>query len=223
MADSNSRAGIRYATPEIVDFCDGVHVPGNTPSRAAFGSPAQENMPAIMVGLSEGRLLGLLARLVHAQRIVEVGTLAGFSAIELAGGMRPGGHLWTIENEPRHAQVARQNIAHAGQADRITVVDGDGVEALAGLEQHGPFDLVFVDADKGRYDQYGRWARKHLRPGGILLMDNAYLFGRLLDEGPSPAAMRRAHEEAAEHLYSVCIPTPDGLILAIKPDGVPTA
>ncbi len=218
MADSDSRAGIRYATPEIVAFCDGVHVAADTPSRGAFSSPERENMPAIMVGLSEGRLLGLLARLSGAQRIVEVGTLAGFSAIELAGGIRDDGHLWTIEHDPRHAAVARKNIAAAGLSDRITVVDGDGVAELAGLEAHGPFDLVFVDADKARYDQYGRWARRHLRPGGLLLMDNAYLFGRLMDDGDAPAAMRRAHEEAAAHLDSVCIPTPDGLILAIQPD-----
>jgi len=217
MADSDSRAGVRYADPNIVAFCDGVHVAGDAASRPAFDAPDKEKMPAIMVGLSEGRLLGLLARMVGAERIVEVGTLAGFSAIELAGGMGNNGHLWTIEHAPRHADVARKNIAAAGMADRITVVDGDGVEQLAGLEAHGPFDVVFVDADKGRYDQYGRWARAHLRPGGILLMDNAYLFGRLLDEGPAPAAMRRAHEEAAAHLHSVCIPTPDGLILAIKP------
>ncbi len=217
MADSDSRAGLRYADPDIVAFCDGVHVGADAASRDAFDAPDKEKMPAIMVGLSEGRLLGLLARMVGAERIVEVGTLAGFSAIELAGGMGESGHLWTIEHEPRHAAVARKNIAGAGMTNRITVVDGDGVEELAGLEAHGPFDVVFVDADKARYDQYGRWARAHLRPGGILLMDNAYLFGRLLDDGPAPAAMRRAHEEAAAHLHSVCIPTPDGLILAIMP------
>ncbi len=218
MADKDSRAGERYANREIVSFCDDIHLGDGTVSRAAFASPEQENMPAIMVGLSEGRLLGLLSRMVGARRIVEVGTLAGFSAIELAGGMHADGHLWTIENDAKHAAVARKNIAEAGLETRITVVDGDGVEGLARLEAEGPFDVVFVDADKGRYDQYGRWARTHLRPGGLLLMDNAYLFGRLLEDGPAPAAMRRAHEEAAAHLHSVCIPTPDGLILAIQPD-----
>jgi caffeoyl-CoA O-methyltransferase len=154
--------------------------------------------------------------LIHAQRVVEVGTLAGFSAIALGRGMSDDGRLWTIEHDPKHAAVARDNIAAAGFADRITVVEGDGVDRLAHLEANGPFDVVFVDADKARYDQYGRWARAHLREGGLLLMDNAYLFGRLMEDSPAAAAMRRAHEEAAAHFDSVCIPTPDGLLLGIK-------
>jgi len=216
MADPNSRAGVRYADAAIVRFCDATHATPDAALASAFTAPRRENMPSIMVGLSEGQLLGLFARLVRAQRVVEVGTLAGFSAITLARGMTDDGHLWTIEHDPKHATVARGNIAAAGLAHRITVVEGDGVDCLARLEEHGPFDMVFVDADKARYDQYGRWARAHLREGGLLLMDNAYLFGRLMESSPAAGAMRRAHEEAAAHFHSVCIPTPDGLLLGIK-------
>src|SRR5690606_26965281 len=102
----------------------------------------------------------------------ELGTLAGYSAIWLARGLPADGHVWTIESEPKHAGVARRNIAAAGLAERITVVLGTGLEMLPTLEEHGPFCAVFIDADKGNYDKYGAWAAKHTRPGGLLLGDN---------------------------------------------------
>jgi caffeoyl-CoA O-methyltransferase len=213
MADRDSRQGIRYADPAIIEWLDRLHAGLDGPLRAAFEAPDAEDMPAIQVGLSEGRLIGLLAGLAGAKRIVEVGTLAGFSAIHLARALPADGHLWTIEVDSRHAAVARDRIAGAGLADRVTVMVGDGVDVLPKLEAHGPFDVVFIDADKGRYDVYGRWAARHLRPGGILLADNAYFFGRLLADDPEAAAVRRLHEEAAAHFDAVCIPTPDGLLL----------
>jgi predicted O-methyltransferase YrrM len=90
------------------------------------------------------------------------------------------------------------------------------VEVLERLSPEGPFDAVVIDADKANYDRYGRWARANLRRGGLLLGDNAYLFGRLLDQSPEAEAMRRFHEEAAESFDTVCVPTPDGLLLGIK-------
>ena len=105
-------------------------------------------MPAIQVGQSEGRMLNVLARLVGATKIVEVGTLAGYSAIQLATALPATGHLWTIEFEAKHAAVARANIAAAGLAARVTVEVGAGRDVLPTLDAHGPFDLVFIDADK---------------------------------------------------------------------------
>ncbi len=126
------------------------------------------------------------------------------------------GHLWTLELEEKHASVARENLAQAGLSDRVEVLVGPALESLPGLESHGPFDAVFLDADKGRYDQYGRWAAINLRPGGLLLVDNAYYFGQLMDQSPEAAAVRRCHEEAVQAFDTVCIPTPDGLLLGIK-------
>jgi caffeoyl-CoA O-methyltransferase len=173
-------------------------------------------MPAIQVAPSEGKLLGMLIALAGARRVVEVGTLAGYSALRIARALPPDGKLWSIEHDPRHAAVARTSIAEAGLADRVEVLVGPGVALLERLTPEGPFDAVFIDADKANYDRYGRWARANLRAGGLLLGDNAYFFGRLLEPSPEAEAMRRFHEEAAASFDTVCIPTPDGLLLGIK-------
>jgi caffeoyl-CoA O-methyltransferase len=216
MADQDSRAGMRYGTPEIVAYLDALHAPHDEGLAAAFAAPGREGMPAIQVGISDGKLVEMLMRLAAVEKAVEVGTLAGYSAVRIARGLRPSGRLWTIEFDPHHADVARRAIASAGHAERVEVCVGAGLQVLPTLEAHGPFDAVFIDADKENYDAYGRWAAAHLRPGGMLLGDNAYLFGELLDDTRRGAAMRRFHEEACVHFDTVCIPTPDGLLLGIK-------
>ena len=216
MADNDSRAGAHYSDPGALRFVDELHAAHDDSLQAAFDAPDAEGMPAIQVGRSEGKFLELLARLCSAERVVEVGTLAGYSAIRLARGLVPGGRVWTIESEPKHAEVARTRIAAAGYQDVIDVVVGDAKEVLAALEEHGPFDLVFVDADKESYPIYGAWAREHLRPGGLLVGDNAFLFGKLTEDTDRGRAMRQFHAEAAEHFDSVCLPTPDGLLVGIK-------
>jgi caffeoyl-CoA O-methyltransferase len=214
MADSDSRAGARYTTPEILAYVERVHAPHDAGLARAFALP--ESMPSIMVGPSEGRLLELLCKLAGARKVVEVGTLAGYSTIRLARAVPADGHVWTIEYEAHHAEVARGNITAAGVADRVTVLVGAGVEVLPTLEKHGPFDCVFLDADKQGYEAYGLWAARHLRKGGLVLGDNAYLFGELLEDSPRGRAMRAFHEQVARDFDSVCIPTPDGLVLGIK-------
>jgi len=169
-----------------------------------------------MVGRSEAHFLQLMVRLYRPTKIVEVGTLAGFSAISMARALPEGGRLWTIEHEPKHAEIARRNIEDAGLTHKVSVIEGDAVDALKAIEKNGPFDLVFLDADKERYDVYQDWAHRHLRTGGLLLADNAYYFGYLLDDTEDAAAVRRMHEKTALQFDSVCIPTPDGLLLGIK-------
>ena len=171
-------------------------------------------MPAIQVGPDEGKTLMLLLQLAGARRVVEIGTLAAYSTLWMARALPEDGKLWTFEKEPKHAEVARANLEAAGLADRVEVRVGDAIQGLASIEAEGPFDAVFVDADKGRYDRYGAWAAAHLRPGGLLLGDNAYFFGRLADEDDeAAAAMRRFHQQAARDFETVCLPTPDGLLL----------
>ena len=213
MADDQSRAGQRYATEDILAWVNQVHAGHDAGLARAFATPA--DMPAIMVGPSEGRLLSLLLRMIGARKVVEVGTLAGYSAIHMARALPPDGHLWTVEYEPHHADVARGNVAAAGLADRISVHVGAGLDVLPTLSAHGPFDAVFLDADKGNYDGYARWALQHLRPGGLILGDNAYLFGELLTDNRTGEAMRAFHALVAERCDSVCIPTPDGLVVGI--------
>jgi caffeoyl-CoA O-methyltransferase len=214
MADQDSRAGERYGTKPILDYANRVHAGHDVALSQAFAVP--EGVPSIQVGPSEGKLLELLLRMVSARKVVEVGTLVGYSAIHMARMLPADGHLWTIEFEPKHAELARANLAKAGLDDRVTVLVGAGRDVLPALDKHGPFDAVFIDADKDNYAHYGRWTIDHLRSGGLVLGDNAYLFGELLDDTDRGRAMRAFHELVAAACESTCIPTPDGLVLGIK-------
>lgn len=214
MADNDSRAGKRYDTSQIIEYVNRVHASHDAGLAQAFAVP--EGIPAIQVGPSEGRMLYLLMKLIGAKKVVEVGTLVGYSAIQMARALPAGGKLFSVEFEPKHAEVARKNIAAAGLADKVEVRVGAGIEVLPTLAQHGPFDAVFIDADKQSYDKYGEWAVANLRKGGIVIGDNAYLFGELFGNDDRARAMRGFHEYVAAHCDSVCVPTPDGLVVGIK-------
>lgn len=213
MADQDSRAGTRYTTPAILDYVNATHAPHDPGLARAFAVP--EGVPAIQVGPSEGKLLQLLVRLAGAAKIVEVGTLVGYSTIHMARALASGGKVWTVEYEPRHAELARANFA-AAQLANIEVCVGAGRDVLPTLVGHGPFDVVFIDADKQNYDFYGQWAIDNLRTGGLVIGDNAYLFGELMDDSDRGRAMRAFHELVARRCDSVCVPTPDGLVVGIK-------
>jgi caffeoyl-CoA O-methyltransferase len=216
MADADSRSGVTHATLELLSYLNRIHASDEGARKRAFEASLTHGLPAIQVGPSEGKALFLFLRMIGARRVVEVGTLAGYSAIHLASALPADGHLWTLEADPKHAAVARENLDAAGFTDRVTIVMGKALETLPSLVGEGPFDAVFVDADKGSYDHYGRWAAANLRRGGLLLGDNAYYFGRLLEESDEARAMRRFHEEASQSFDAVCLPTPDGLFLGIK-------
>ena len=214
MADKDSRAGERYTSKAILDYVNSTHVPHDAGLARAFSVP--EGIPAIQVGPSDGKLIRLLLRLANAKKVVEVGTLIGYSAIHMARALPADGHIWSIEYEEKHAVVARANLLAAGVSDRVTVVVGAGVDMLPTLIDKGPFDAVFIDADKVNYHVYGKWAIDHLRPGGLVLGDNAYLFGELMDDSDRGRGMRAFHELVAAGCESVCVPTPDGLVVGIK-------
>jgi predicted O-methyltransferase YrrM len=216
MADRDSRKGSTYADEKILSYLSRVHATHDEALEAAFSAPDREGIPAIQVAPLEGKLLALLVRLARAEKVVEVGTLAGYSAIHMARALPPGGRLYTIENEAAHADIARQSFERAGVADRIELLLGDALAILPGLESRGPFDVVFIDADKKSYDRYGAWAAANVRPGGLLVADNAFLFGGLLDDSDSGAAMRRFHEEAVRAFDTTCVPTPDGVLVGIR-------
>lgn len=216
MSDPDSRKGHAYNTAAIDAFLHEVHAPHDAGLEAAWKAADGEALPAIMVGPQEGKLLEVLLRMIGARKVVEVGALAGYSAIRMARALPADGKLWSVEYEPSYAEVVRANVAEAGLSDRVEVRVGAGLDVLPTLEEHGPFDAVFIDADKGNYDSYGAWAARNLRSGGLLLGDNAYLFGNLMDDSDRGAAMRRFHQEAAEAFHSVCAPTPDGLLIGVK-------
>src|SRR5258708_6532128 len=114
MADDSSRSGRTYVTPEVLEFISKTHAPHDAGLQRAFDTPTQAGIPAIMVGPSEGKLLGVLLSMIGASKVVEVGTLAGYSTIHMARALRPGGHVWTIEFDPKHAALAHEHFVAAG-------------------------------------------------------------------------------------------------------------
>ncbi len=186
----------------------------------------EKGLPPISVGFEEGKILEMLARSCGAGKIVEVGTLAGYSACYLARALGPDGVLHTVEHDPKHARVARQNIKAAGLERKIVVHEGAALDVLPALGAKGPFDVCFIDADKANYHRYLLWAIDHVRPGGLVIGDNAYLFGKLHlepqkagEDAAGVAAMRKFLEAMADKsLFSSCamIPTSEGMAVAVR-------
>lgn len=146
-------------------------------ANAAAGLPAHDVSPA------QGKLLHLLARMVGARRVLEIGTLGGYSTLWLARALPPGGRVVTLEADPRHAAVARANFERAGLADRIELRLGRALDALPRLEAEaqGPFDLVFLDADKPNHAAYLAGALRLARPGSVIVADNVVREGAVID------------------------------------------
>ncbi|HEU4538771.1 MAG TPA: class I SAM-dependent methyltransferase, partial [Polyangiaceae bacterium] len=135
MADHDSRAGPTYLTGAILAYADATHAPHDEALRRAFDAPERAGLAPIQLGACEAKLVAMLLRLAGARKVVELGTLAGYSALVMARALPADGHLWTVENDPRAARVARENIAAAGLSGRITVVEGAALEVLPTLER----------------------------------------------------------------------------------------
>jgi predicted O-methyltransferase YrrM len=173
-------------TPESVDaYLAGLLAPDDEALAAARGASDAAGLPSIAVSAPQGKLLAVLARAIGARAILEIGTLGGYSTIWLARGLGPGGRVITLEYSPRHAEVARANLAHAGLADVVDVRVGRALDTLPELaaEQPEPFDLVFIDADKAPYADYLEWSIRLTRPGALIVGDNVVRQGRVAGPG----------------------------------------
>jgi len=159
---------------------------------AALEASREAGLPPINVAPNQGKLLHLLARLQGARSILEVGTLGGYSTIWLGRALPAGGRLVTLELEPRHAEVARASIERAGLADVVTIRVGRAVDSLEALEAEGagPFDLVFIDADKPSNPDYFRWALRLTRPGSVIVVDNVIRNGAVVDPDSTDPAIQ---------------------------------
>jgi predicted O-methyltransferase YrrM len=171
-------------------------LPSDPILEAALEASATAGLPAISVSPSQGKLLQMLAQILGARSILEIGTLGGYSTIWLARGLRADGHLITLEVDPKHADVARQNISRAGLQDVVEVRTGNALETLPQLsaERRGPFDLIFIDADKPNIPVYFEWALKLSRPGSLIVVDNVVRSGAVIDadsSDPSVQGVRR--------------------------------
>lgn len=207
----------------VDSYVEGLFAPTDPALERALRRSREAGLPQMNVSASEGKLLRLLAELVGAWRILEIGTLGGYSAIHLARALPPEGRLVSLEVDERHAGVARENVAEAGLADKVEIRVGDARELLAGMVEsgEGPFDVVFIDADKGGYPEYLEWAIRLSRPGSLVLGDNAIRGGSVLDPGDeSSRAIREFNEKLAhdERLAATVMPLlrerVDGLAIA---------
>ena len=154
-------------------------IPHDAALDAALKDSDAAGLPTIAVSMAQGKWLHLLARAIGARRILEIGTLGGFSGIWMARALPPDGRLITLEISPKHAEVARRNFARAGVADRAEVRVGPALETLPTLS--GPFDLIFIDADKPGYPDYFPLAVKLSRPGTLIVADNVVRKGAVAD------------------------------------------
>lgn len=164
-------------------YIDGLFAPEDEVLTAALERSSAAGLPPIQISASQGKFLYLLARMIGARRILELGTLGGYSTLWLARALPHDGRLVTLEFSPRHAEVAQANFAHAGLHDKIEVVVGAALETLPGVIESAdaPFDLVFIDADKVNYPHYFAQVMTAVRPGSLLLADNVIRGGAVLD------------------------------------------
>ncbi|MDQ3929092.1 MAG: O-methyltransferase [Chloroflexota bacterium] len=186
MSDSQGAQLLRL----IDSYVEGLFSHNDDALAEALEQMWEHEMPAINVSANEGKLLYMLAKLCGAKKVLEIGTLGGYSTIWLARALPEGGRVLTLEYEPKHAEVARANIARAGLADRVEVRLGAGLELLPQIERNGegPFDLFFIDADKENYPGYLEWALKLSRPGSVILSDNLIRNGAVIDPAPDDKA-----------------------------------
>ena len=193
--------GFGQSDPALGGWAAAVYRPEDEVLREIRERTIAAGLPPIQVGAMDGLHLEVIARTCAARKAVEIGTLGGYSGVCLARGMGEGGLLHTFEVEPRHAALAREAFELAGVAGQVRIHVGRAAERLRDIEGEGPFDLVFVDADKAGYPGYLVWAEDHLRTGGVLLADNAFGFGHVhdpasadADDIPSAIALARFNE-----------------------------
>jgi predicted O-methyltransferase YrrM len=186
----------------------------------------RSGLPPISISPDEGRLLQVLLRAVGARRVLEVGTLGGYSAIWMARALPAGGSLLTLEIEPDYAEFARRHFARAGVGDRVEIRVGRALDVLPALDGER-FDAVFLDADKEPLPTYFEWALRLLRPGGLLIADNALWGGRVLDERVDDEATRAVREfnrrlATDPRVTGIVVPTHDGVGIGVVVGGSPS-
>jgi caffeoyl-CoA O-methyltransferase len=204
--------------PETLAYAE-AHSTAPSAHLAAVYASTQQDFPAwgMMVGRQEGRFLELLVFATQATRVLEIGTFTGYSSIAMAAGLPEGGSIISLEVDPHHATVARGNIAAAGYESQISVIEGPALATLAQLQ--GPYDLVFIDADKEGYDAYFEAVLPKLAPHGLIAADNTLFHGGVLDSATdrneSAAALRLFNDKLVDDPRVVCVLTTirDGVTL----------
>ena len=204
--------------PEALAYAE-AHSTVPPPQLVAVDESTRRDFPmwGMMVGRQEGRFLELLVFAAQATRVLEIGTFTGYSSIAMAAGLPDGGSIISLEVDPHHATIARGNIAAAGLESRISVIEGPALDSLADLS--GPYDLVFIDADKVTYDAYYEAVLPMLAPHGLIVVDNTLQGGGVLDgvkdRNPAATALRAFNDKVVNDPRVVCVLTTirDGVTL----------
>jgi caffeoyl-CoA O-methyltransferase len=209
--------------PALAAYVARTYAPEDEVLREIRVRSTRAGLPDIQLAALDARHLEILARACQARRAVEIGTLGGYSGVSILRGMHPRGTLDTVEIEPNHAKIARDSFRKSGFSTRTHVHVGSAEKILPRLAKRGPFDFCFIDADKEGYPAYLAWAGKNLRSGGLVVLDNAFLFGRLAKQPTGKgaieiAAMQRVHDMLAHdgRFRATVLPTGEGLAVGVK-------
>ncbi|MGH9590170.1 MAG: O-methyltransferase [Terracidiphilus sp.] len=212
---------------KVDDYFGGLLAPADDVMKQVLRANDKAGLPSIDVSPLQGKFLFLLARIVQARRVLEIGTLGGYSTIWMARALPVNGRIVTLEMDPKHAEVARQNLSAAGMLDRVDLRLGRALDTLPALHASGagPFDLVFIDADKQNNLEYLEWAVKLGRPGTVIVVDNVVREGKVIDAKSRKGDVRgtrRMTERMARHprlnataLQTVGVKGYDGFALAV--------
>ncbi len=212
MTDANER---------LSDYITGLFARPDAALQRALTESPQRGLPTISINPEEGRFLQFLARACGAKKALEIGTLGGFSGIWIARGLLPEGKLITLERSPEHAAVAREHFEAAGLKGKVEIRLGDAHDTLPTLTSEGPFDFIFIDAEKTGYDEYYEWAMTNLRVGGVMAAHNAFRGGAVADPNDRQAdteIIRRFNQRAASDPrgISTIYPAGDGTLVTVK-------
>ncbi|HKW00325.1 MAG TPA: O-methyltransferase [Vicinamibacterales bacterium] len=210
---------------QVDQYIERLFVPPDSALDAALAASTAAGLPAIAVSPAQGKLLQVLATAIGARRMLEIGTLGGYSTIWLARALPPDGRLITLELEQKHADVARANVARAGLSAVVDVRVGPALDQLPSLRSEGPFDLIFIDADKGGYTEYLSWAITLARPGALIIADNVVRDGKIVDASSTDAnvqgirrfneALAKERRVSATEIQTVGVKGYDGLAIMV--------
>jgi caffeoyl-CoA O-methyltransferase len=211
----------------VDSYISDLFIPQDESLAAAELSHKKEGIPHINVSPNLGKFLFLLAKLANAKKILELGTLAGYSTIWLAKALPEGGRLITLEVDPHHANIAKKNISRAGFAEKVEIRTGKAIDLLPVMvkENEGPFDMIFIDADKPPYTEYFEWSLKLSRPGTLIIADNVIRDGKVLNpnhDDPMVKGAQRFNKALAANsqvnatiLQTIGVKEYDGMAIAI--------
>jgi len=235
-----SDASKTFGNPDtrIADYVSTLLQLNDDPIEQIRSTAEQANLPPIHVSAFDGRHIAFLAALIKAEKIVEIGTLGGYSGTQLARQLPPNGKLYTFELNQINAKIALENFKTLGVSEKVEIFVGPATENLSKIEKFAPFDLVFIDADKRNYPNYANWAKKHLKVGGLIVADNTFAFGHIFenfDTAPDDSidsdnpehnqrlelqvkSLREFNQMIAEdpNFLTTLLPTGEGLTLGLK-------